>query len=259
MLLPKEHGAYGQMAFPMLTALAVGGVATSSLLTAVAVAAAFLSHEALAVLLGRRGPRARREDGRHAAIWVAATVAVSVAAGVAAVALTAPGARWPFVFPIVGALVVGWLFAIREDKSAAGEIAVALTFSSVALPMCVSAGTSWPSAAAVALAFATLFVVATLAVRVVVLGTRGGGNPGAVRATRLGLCVVCVVSAAGLAALRPWFVPALALAASVPGVLAALVIAMRPPASTALRRLGWTFIVLAMVTSVVLVVALRRA
>jgi len=39
-MLPKEHGAYGQIAFPIVTAFLVAGVSTSGLLMATAVIAA---------------------------------------------------------------------------------------------------------------------------------------------------------------------------------------------------------------------------
>jgi len=74
---PKEHGAYGQLVFPLATAFAIAGATAPALLTAIAVTAAFLAHEPLIVLLGRRGVRARRDHFRRAAIW-----------------LTASGTRW---------------------------------------------------------------------------------------------------------------------------------------------------------------------
>ncbi len=50
--LPKEHGAYGQLAFPLVTALAVSGTSVPAGLIALAVVACFLAHEPLLVLLG---------------------------------------------------------------------------------------------------------------------------------------------------------------------------------------------------------------
>ncbi len=56
-LLPKEHGAYGQMAFPLATAFAVAGMNAPALLIGVAVLAGSLAHEPVLVLLGMRGTR----------------------------------------------------------------------------------------------------------------------------------------------------------------------------------------------------------
>lgn len=258
-MLPKEHGAYVQLGFPILTALAIGGLSVSAILTAVAAIATFLGHEPVVVLTGRRGPRARREAGGLAVFWLVIAATVTATAGLAAIVLCAAGARWSFLVPTSGAVLVAWLFAIHQEKSASGEVAVALTFSSVALPMCVSAGMPWMTGVTVAISFATLFVAATLAVRVVVLGTRAGGNPRAVRVTRAGLGLVCLVSSVLLVTLRRWSVPWTALGAAFPGVLAALAIALSPPAPTELRRLGWTLIIASAVTAFMLVVALRPA
>jgi hypothetical protein len=52
MFLPKEHGAYGQIAFPLAASYGVAGVSTGSLLLSVAAIAAFLAHEPAAIVLG---------------------------------------------------------------------------------------------------------------------------------------------------------------------------------------------------------------
>ena len=64
-LVPREHGAYGQLAFPLITSFLVAGVSTVSLLIAASVVAGFLAHEPLLVLVGRRGARAQRQQRRH--------------------------------------------------------------------------------------------------------------------------------------------------------------------------------------------------
>ena len=40
-LLPREHGAYGQMALPLVTSLAIAGATASAVLMTTAVVAAF--------------------------------------------------------------------------------------------------------------------------------------------------------------------------------------------------------------------------
>jgi hypothetical protein len=54
-LLPREHGAYAEVLFPLGTASCLGRPSVSSLALSVAVVAAFLAHEPLLVLLGARG------------------------------------------------------------------------------------------------------------------------------------------------------------------------------------------------------------
>jgi hypothetical protein len=150
--LPREHGAYGQLAFPLLTAYAVAGVTSPALLVGGSAIAAFLAHEPLLVVAGRRGPRARREAGPRALRWLVATGGIAVAAGVAALMLAAPAARPWFLLPLAPALVVAIALALDDEKSAAGELAVALAFSSLAVPVCVAAGAPARTGVAVALA-----------------------------------------------------------------------------------------------------------
>ena len=72
LFLPREHGAYGQLVFPLVTAFGVAGLSSGGLLLATAVIAAFLAHEPAAVRFGQRGVRASREDGAGAARWLGA-------------------------------------------------------------------------------------------------------------------------------------------------------------------------------------------
>jgi hypothetical protein len=73
-LLPKEHGAYGQIAFPLVTVFVVTGVSPAGVLLTAAAVAGFLAHEPAAIVLGARGPRARRELSsaatRSLALWL---------------------------------------------------------------------------------------------------------------------------------------------------------------------------------------------
>lgn len=65
-LMPREHGAYGQLALPLLTALFSGRPTAAAFLYAAAAVFAFFAHEPLLVLLGQRGSRAFRELGARA-------------------------------------------------------------------------------------------------------------------------------------------------------------------------------------------------
>jgi hypothetical protein len=71
-LLPKEHGAYGQLTLPLVTAIAAAGVSTAGLLLIAGAVAAFVAHESALILLGLRGTRARREHHGAAVRWLAA-------------------------------------------------------------------------------------------------------------------------------------------------------------------------------------------
>lgn len=257
-MLPKEHGAYGYVAFPLVTAFGVAGPSTAGLLIAVAAIAGFLGHEPLAVLLGLRGVRARREQGREAARWGIGCLAVGTIAGVAALLTIAPSARWWLLLPALPAAALAAAIGRGQEKTSRGESAAALAFSATAVPVALAGGAPVSTALAIAIPFAVLFVGGTLAVRVVILRRRGGGDPrAAARTRRAAYLVVGTVSAALALAITLAMLPAASLVAAAPGLLMTAAIAAFPPSPAKLRALGWTLVAASMLTLVVAVVALR--
>jgi hypothetical protein len=122
-MLPREHGAYSQMALPLVTSFVIAGVTVPAALTGLAVVLGFLAHEPLIVLLGRRGPRVRAELEGRAKTTLAVGSAAMIAVGLAALVQAPAAVRWSFALPLVPAAVVAaGLFAKRE-KSAPAEIA----------------------------------------------------------------------------------------------------------------------------------------
>lgn len=242
-LLPKEHGAYGQMAFPLVTALGVAGVTPAAMLAAVAIVAGFLAHEPALVLLGLRGPRARRELGPAALPWLALLGAITTVGGISALLLTPSACRWTFALPLAPSLLVMAAIAKREEKSGHAEIAVALTFALAAVPLCVAGGGTLRQAAAIAVPFALIFVAGTLAVRTLILRVRGGGNPGAMRATRAAalIFIVCGVAATAMA-IRSGWIPSSALVAAGPGLVLAAAVALTSPSPKHLKTIGWLLV-----------------
>jgi hypothetical protein len=256
-MFPKEHGAYGQLAAPLITAAAAAGVNLAAALLAVAVVAGFLAHEPLLVLLGRRGPRARRESGGRAKVWLAATVAIALASAAAGAWSMTPERRWSLLLPAAPALAVAAAIAAKREKTAVAEVTVAVAFSLAAVPVALAAGASVAAAATIAVVFAVHFVTGTLAVRGIIAAMRGGGDPRAARAIRGVVIALTVCAAAGfaLAAARgrlPWG----ALAAVAPGVAAASWLALRPPPPKQLRRVGWTLVTTTVVAGLVLIATL---
>jgi hypothetical protein len=164
--------------------------------------------------------------------------------------------RWSLLAPIAPACVLAILAARGREKSWPGELAAALAFSGAAVPVTLSAGASLHSAAAVTIPFALLFVASTLAVRVVILQVRAGGDRQAAMATRRaalslaagGGVFLALLAAAGLLATA-------VLVAAAPGLLIAAAIAAHPPAPTRLRALGWTLVAVSVVTSAIVVAA----
>lgn len=255
-MLPREHGAYGQLLLPLATALAISNVHVSAILTATAALAAFVAHEPLVVLLGGRGARARRERRSQAIAWLAVSGGIAIVAGLAAVAWAPPNTRWLFAIPLTLAAALAGLLLTGREKSTLGEITSAVAFASVSIPI-IGVTASPLRGFVVAFTFASLFIVSTLGVRVVVLKTRGGGDPRAVRATRLQLVVALAVIAIGVPVAALSVSTGIAALAVLPGVAVAATLAFHPPPARRLRTVGWTLLSTTAFLAVALVVALR--
>ncbi len=257
-MLPKEHGAYGQLAFPLVTAMLVARPTVAALCWMLAVCAGFLAHEPALVLLGARGPRAAREEGRRARTWLACAAVAGGTAAAVALAQLPPVARALVVVPAVPAALLAGLAVAGREKTGAGEVSASLAFATAAMPAAVASGVPVPGAGAIALSYAALFTVSTLAVRVVVLRVRGGGDPAGVARTRaLLLAVAAAATAAALFGAARGAVSAGTPAAVVPGVVVALGVALRPPPPAALRRVGWALVATSAATMAALVAVVR--
>jgi len=250
--LPREHGAYGQMAFPLVTAFGVAGLSVAGLLLATAVIAAFLAHEPAAVCCGQRGVRAAREDGAAAARWLGACLAIALAAGIGAALVLEPSIRWSLAVPMLPALLLTGAMVQGREKSWYGETAAALAFAGAAVPVVLAAGAPAAAAWHVAIPFALLFATTTLAVRVVILRVRGGGNPQATAATRRAVLAMSIGALAIIVALTAAGVVSMTmLMAAAPGLATAIVVAARPPAATRLRVVGWSLVAVSTLTAAV--------
>jgi hypothetical protein len=257
-LLPKEHGAYGQISFPIVTALAITGVSLAPVTIALATVATFLAHEPAAIVLGLRGARARRDVGRCAVGWLLAWGVVATAAAAVAWLASPAAVRWSLLVPVVPATVLGVAMVRGRERSWYGEVSAALAFSSVAIPMVVTAGHSLEAALTIAIPFAALFATTTLAVRVVVLRVRGGGNTHATAVTRRAAFALAGGATVGLL----WVISVNALPASVfvaaaPGLAVTTVVAARPPRAARLRVLGWTLVAVSVLTALMTITAAR--
>lgn len=253
-LLPKEHGAYGQITFPLATAFVVAGVSTAGLLFTAAVIAGFLAHEPAAVLLGLRGGRARRELYASAVQWLASCLIIGTVAGAGALLTIAPAARWSIAIPVVPALLLAMATSRGQDKSLWGEVTAALAFSAAAGPVSLAGGASAETAAGVVIPFALFFTASTLAVRLVILKVRRGGDPLAARATRRAALSLCGGATAALAvATATGHLSPSVLVGAAPGLVTAAIVASRPPAPIHLRKLGWTLIAASVVTAALVI------
>jgi hypothetical protein len=254
-MFPKEHGAYGQLGFPLVTSLIVAGPAYASLLVAIAAIAFFLAHEPMLVLLGHRGVRARTADAHRAWWWLTGALIAGTASAILALDATAPALRWTFLVPALPAAWVSYAAIHGREKTSLGETGAAMAFAMAAVPVCAGADRT-AIGAAIAVAFALLFVLATLAVRVIVLRTRGGGNRAAVRRTRAATAAIAAVgTSAALLGASDGVVTWLTIAAIVPGIFFVGALAAFPPPATRLRKVGWSLVGVSALTSVLLIVA----
>ncbi len=235
-MLPREHGAWGQLLLPLATGLAMGHATLDALGFALGAALAFVAHEPLLVALGHRGTRARTRLGALAWRRFALRGGAALAFGVAA---CVHGGR-PALYAVGVALAMVALSApfvvLKRERTLAGEVVLASTLASAALPVAIGGGASW-RAALVAWGLWTLHgLLATLSVRGVIARHRKGATArlAAVGAVA-GAAVLC--AAAGVGATRPWLLLAMA-----PCAALSVVLALRPVAPTKLRRVGWVLV-----------------
>ncbi len=167
-LAPRELGAYARLGVPLATAL-LGGTgrprATALLLTVAAVAL-FFAHEPVLVLLGRRGARARRADGRAAQLRLLRLLVV-VAVGAITLTIAEHAVVVAALVPLALFVVSVALVALHRERTLFGEAVAAMCLASAAMPVAVASGWSLRGAMAALFAWSVGLVVATVAVRAV--------------------------------------------------------------------------------------------
>jgi YwiC-like protein len=253
-LIPREHGAYGQLGFPLATALAIGRPTPGAIALAVAGVAAFLAHESLLVFIGQRGSRASREQRNEARRTLLLLGTLALAAGFSAVVLLNPFARWALALPAVLTLQLAVAVFSGSERTYAGEILAAATLSSLSVPVAIGAGVTIHTAFTVFVVFTMVFVVATTAVHAII----GRADPRGQRSRRVVSGALTLFALGVLVLLvRVGFVQGIAPLAALPVAFVALALVTRPPLPRQLRAVGWTLVVATAATSTLLVVALR--
>jgi hypothetical protein len=166
-ILPREYGAYAELAFPLLTAFLLGGVTVAGLGFTVAVLAWFLVREPLAVLNGVRGVRLEAALGGPArrAAWLLGLLG---AAGAGAGMLLAPPAArvWALV-PGACAVVLAPALLRGRPKTLGAELVVAVALATMILPIGLAGRMAPARALQAAAVWAVSFVLATLAVHAI--------------------------------------------------------------------------------------------
>jgi hypothetical protein len=253
-MLPREHGAYGQLLFPLVTALAVGRPRVVAWLLAASAIGAFMAHEPLLVLLGQRGARAAREQRLPAALWLGGSAGAATVCGVGAIALSGPDVRIALLLTAVLAAILVVFIVTRQEHTTGGEVLSALALSSLAWPVTVAGGANSRVGISCAAAFAAIFVAGTLSVRAVIANTRH--PPAAAARGVAGLVAVASMAmlwsmaiAGRMSSSAPW--------SALPVCGGGLVLVLTPPSARHLRTIGWSLIGATTLTAVVLIAALR--
>lgn len=251
-LAPREHGAYGQLGFPLLTALCVASPRLAGALFAAAAVALFLAHEPALVAFGRRGQRAREEDGGRARRMLLATLVAGAALAAAGLWNSPAPAR---LAAAVAAALGGLLtvaVALRIEKTLPGELLAAAAMTSAGLPVAVGDGVPWSLAVSIWGAWLFAFAAAVFPVRSAIVEHRQRQESPAVRVTGtlLAVAFAAVLAAAGE-------LPRNLVLADLPLFLASVFIAVRPPSMKQMTRAGWTLMVAGAITAALMIIAVR--
>lgn len=252
MLIPREHGAYGQLLFPLLSALLIGRPAPGAYLLSAAAVAAFLAHESLLVVLGQRGSRAAREQGSDARRSLALFGAFGAVTGAVALVVLPRIALVYLLVPVLLAMFVAVIVVTHRERSTGGEVLVAAALASVSFPVAVAAGVSSVDAFTLFLVFTGVFVTATVAVRAMIGRVSKAGGPPPAVAAALALGIVAALAAASAFGRLSQSAPFAAL----PVCAVALGLTARPPSPRHLRTVGWTLVGATALTAVILVATL---
>lgn len=259
-MVPREHGAYAELLFPMVTVFLGGSPSVSTWLLAVGAISSFLANEPILVLVGQRGNRMKREEGIRARRALLAFGLFAGVAGLAGLVLAPPAAQYTVAVPLVLGIVLVWLAIQGLERSMMGEALAAATLSSIAIPLGLTAGWRASEAIAVALIWLVTSLLGTSVVRLTVARAKAKSDEelrrvGLKRALLMAVCVVIIaIGGTTLAGPRGW---PMVFAASLPVAVTVLVMTILQPTTRRLRLLGWSLVGANMLTLIAVVSALR--
>ena len=233
-LWPREHGAYAQLAVALLCGAALGHY-SRGIYQALLTVGLFLASEPVLVLMGRRGDVARSTRQVAAALRLLILGSLIILMAIMAW-VGAPAAHFLSQAPaaLLGA-VLFLLFLLRLERTAAGEVVAAWTFSAAAGCVALFGGAGVHRANLLVLFLGGMFTLATAVVHCQLLSLKGGGDwkP---------RCLAFVFGA--LLTLGAWVLrgtlPRSSPAVFLPMTLTALWVWAAGPAPNRLKRVGWT-------------------
>jgi hypothetical protein len=252
-LLPREHGAYAEIAFPVLTGLTLAKPSIATVCFAVTAISFFLVHEPVAVLLGARGVRAKEMWRAAARKRLALLTITAVATGLTAMLLAPSQGRTVALLPLAAGAVLLPAFLSGRVKTLTAETLVIAALAGMVLPMAVSSSVEWSLAWAASGVWFVTFTLGTLAVHAIKAKTgKGVGAKWAVVATPvLGIAT----SVGGLFSISAGWLPAtVGFALTLSGLLTT-VLSIAPIHPRQLKRVGWTLVTANVATWVLLLAA----
>jgi hypothetical protein len=259
-MIPREHGAYAELLFPMATVFLGGSPSGSTWLLAIGATACFFANEPLLVLFGQRGSRTKREDGDRAKRALLIFLLVAVGAGIAGLLLAPRSAQISVGLPLLLGLALVMIAIQGLERSMFGEALAAGALASVAVPLGLSAGLDPTATLAVAMIWLVTSLLGTSVVRLTVTRTKAKTDEDwrRVRLKRLLLILVClVIIAVGVAAPFASRVGLWVLAAAVPVSLVVLVMVALEPTARRLRLMGWSLVAANLCSLIAVVTTLK--
>ena len=259
-MVPREHGAYAELLFPIVCVVLGGAPTSSTWLLAIAAIGAFLSNEPLLVLFGQRGTRMQRDESDRAKRVLLIFSIVALGAGIAGLSLASTQVKYATLVPLLLGVTLVMLAVQGLERSMFGEGLAAVTLSSIAIPLGLSAGLGRTVTVAVALLWLTTSLLGTAAVRLTVARTKARSQKelGRVAFKRGALVLVSSVTillgVLGLSGSRDGLS---ILAAAIPVALVVLGVAALRPTARRLRLMGWSLVAANLCSLIAVVTTLK--
>ena len=259
-MVPREHGAYAELLFPIVSVFLGGSPTTATWLLAVGAIACFLANEPLLVLFGQRGTRMKRAESDRAKRALLVFLLIALGTGGAGLLLTTTVVQYAVGVPLLLGAALMMLAIQGLERSMIGEGLAAATLSSIAIPLGLSAGLDLISTLALAMIWLVTSLLGTAVVRLTVGRAKAKTDEdlARVRFKRALLVLVCLaVIAVGVAAPLGSRVGLWVLAAAAPVAVVVLAIAVLQPTTRRLRLMGWSLVAANLCSLIAVVTALK--
>ncbi len=244
---PKEHGAYAMLGLPLVTAFVLAGFSWVGLWTAIASIAGFLSHEAVMITSGRRGPRVLRETPaakRHAVILVS----IATGFGLLAFTLAEPAVRLALAGSLVLASVGFGLSAGGWHRTQMAQLVSCVGLVAPSLVVLLAGGMPSAPAFAISAAWALGQAALLVAVRSVIASHKAASQG---RAPRQNDLLQASFSAAVVSGIFLGFSGFICV---VPMIAGAIFLRLYRPSVKRLRAVGWCLVATSLLSAAAMIV-----